>query len=494
MTSTVSPDPTSAPSDGGTSPTRRARAAAPGIARTMLGRPRDWRLPPTGLVPSRRLRPHLGWLGPLVVLASCLAIWPAFAGARGEEGGSVAFGLYIGAVSIVLMAWSFVLAVRARWMEPFFGGMDRIYRAHRWAGALAIPTMFLHTSIEPEIEGGIRGAAESVAESAEGLAGVGEYMLYALVAISLVRWFPYRWWRWTHKTLGIPFAFASWHFYTAEKTYANTSAWGWFFNGVMVAGLAAWVHRVGLRDMFTRGHRYRITRTEVDASTIEIELEPVGRKLDHHAGQFAVLKLDAPGLTEPHVFTIASSPDSPVMRFFIRDLGDWSHKLLAADLVGTTARIEGPYGHFEPVPSSPGRTIWVAGGVGITPFLSQIDALAPGEPGPTTPHLIYCVPDASAATARAALRAAADEGRITLDVVASRDGRRFGPDMLTAALAGHDPATAHVATCGPAGLVKAAASAADRAGVTSIMTEDFDIRSGVGPDLSRQIDRLLPVG
>ncbi len=472
----------------------RARAATPGVLRTLAGRPRDWRVPPTGLLPSRFPRPHLGWLGPLLMLASSVAIWPAFAGAQGEEGGSVAFGLYIGAVSIMLMAWSFILAIRARWMEPFFGGMDRIYRAHRWAGALAIPTMFLHTSIEPEIEGGIRGAAENLADTAEGLAGVGEIMLYVLVLVSLVRWFPYRWWRWTHKLLGIPFAFASWHFYTAEKTYSNTSAWGWFFNAVMVAGIAAWLHRVGIRDMFTRGNRYRISRTEVDASTIEIELEPIGKPVQHHAGQFAILKLDAPGLTEPHVFTIASSPESPVMRFFVRDLGDWSHKLLTADLVGTTARIEGPYGHFEPLPDRPGRTIWVAGGVGITPFLSQIDSLPAGEPGPTTPHLIYCVPDREKATARAVLEQAEAEGRITLDVVASREGRRFGPEMLEAALAGHDARSAHVATCGPAGLVRSTASAADEAGVRSIMTEDFDIRSGVGPDLSRQIEALVPTG
>ena len=104
------------------------------------------------------------------------------------------------------------------------------------------------------------------------------------------------------------------------------------------------------------------------------------------------------------------------------------------------------------------------------------------------------MPDRTKATARRALEEAAADGRITLDVVASNEGRRFGPDMLDEALDGHDTRSAHVATCGPAGLVRATASAADAAGVRSIMTEDFDIRSGVGPDLSREIENLLPTG
>ncbi len=422
------------------------------------------------------------------MVASTLAIWPAFAGAQGD--GNVAFGLWIGAVSIVLMAWSFVLAIRSRLIEPFFGGMDRVYRAHRWAGSLAIPTMFLHTSVEPEIDGGIPGAARSVADTAEGLAETGELMLYVLVALSLIRWFPYRLWRWTHKLLGIPFAFASWHFFTAEKTYANTSAWGWFFNGVMVAGIAAWVHRVVIKDMFARGHSYRVVHTDVQDTTIEIELEPLGRPLRHNAGQFAVLKLDVAGLREPHVFTIASSPESSTLRFFIRDLGDWSGKLLDADLVGATARVEGPFGHFSPTHEGADRTVWVAGGVGITPFLSAIDELEVAAPG-ERPHLIYCVRDRQSATARALLEDAAADGRITLDLVVSGEGRRFSPTMLIDALGDADPTRCHVAACGPTGLVNAAVDGAHQHGVRSIDTEDFDIRSGFGPDLSKDIDQLL---
>ncbi len=460
-----------------------------GLGRLLLGRRRDWAVPR----PRWGAITGLAWLGPLAVVASTVAGWFAFAGATGD--GQVALGLFVGAASIVLMAWSFLLAIRIRALEPLFGGLDRMYQVHRWAGSLAMVLMFWHVRIEPEIDGGVRGASRAVAEAAEELAGVGEYLLYGLVAISLVRWFPYRWWRLTHKLLGIPFAFACWHFFTAEKTYANGSPWGWYFGGIMVAGLASYLYRVLWRDMVRRGRAYTVASVETDGSTMELELAPKGRPLRHRAGQFAVLKIQERGLSEPHPFTIASSPRSANLRFFIRDLGDWSGRLQREDLVGSTVLVEGPYGRFEPLADhddpvgSP--TLWVAGGVGITPFLSAIDELPPvGVDGVTgsPPVLVYCVGRREDATAIEVLEAAAADGRIVLHVVASQDGRRLTPELLEELVGGVSLQGWHVAACGPQGLLAMVDRTARRLGSGPIESEAFDIRSGVGPDLSRPID------
>ncbi len=457
-----------------------------GLARAAIGRRRDWAIarPRLGALPFR------AWLGPFIVAASTAAGWFAFSGAQGDEGGSVALGLFVGAASIVLMAWSFILAVRIRPLEKIFGGLDRMYQVHRWAGALAVPLMFLHVQVEPEVDGGIRGASRSIADSAEGLAGVGEYMIYALVALSLIRWFPYRVWRWTHKLLGVPFAFASWHFFTAEKTYANNSPWGWYFGGLMLAGLGAYLWRVVVRDMLFRGHRYEVARTERVGSTLEIELAPRGTPMPHRAGEFAVLKIQERGLTEPHLFTIASSPDSETLRFFIRDLGDWTAKLQDRDLLGAEVLVEGPYGEFEPLPHEPGPTLWIAGGVGITPFLSATATLPPATDD-VRPILIYCVRSRADATAIHELELAAAEGRIDLHVAASSEGNRFSADYLAQVVDGRSLQGAHVAACGPTGLINTAASAARRLGADHVETEAFDIRSGIGPDLSRPIDEAV---
>ncbi len=456
----------------------------------VLGSPGDWHL----RRPSRpRFRLGLHLLGPLAVIASCALSWPAFAGAQGEDG-NVAFGLWVGAVSILAMSWSFILALRPRVLEPLFGGLDSMYRVHRWAGALAMLFMFLHTSVEPEIEGGIRGASRSVADAAEDLAGLGETMLYILVGLSVIRLFPYRWWRLTHKLLGLPFAFASWHFFTAEKPYANGSAWGWWFGFWMVAGLVAFVARVVGRDMLAPGKPYRVVAAEHQGSTTRLELEPVGKPLGQRLGQFAFVKLAVPGMSEPHPFTIASAPERRNLEFFIRHLGDWSQRLPEVDLVGSEVRVEGPYGEFAPFDhhagagetSGSGPALWIAGGVGITPFLAALDQ--PADPNRAAPTLLYAVRETDGNPIVDRLRQAEQEGRVKLHLFTSATGRltpaaldRIFPDGLQ----GH-----HVALCGPAGLVNTMAEAASARGSKHPETEDFDIRQGFGPERSQEVRSL----
>lgn len=456
----------------------------PGLFRRLVGRPADWHLRrPNIQIP----RPHLGWAGPLAIIGSVVASWWAFVGAVGE-GSSVSLGLYVGAVSILLMAWSFVLAIRLRFLEPLFGGLDSMYRVHRWVGSLAVVFMFWHVRVEPEIDNGIRGASKSIADAAEGLAGIGEYLLYALVALSLMRWVPYRFWRWTHKLLGVPFAFASWHFFTAEKPYANGSAWGLWFGAFMLAGLAAWIARVVVRDAVAPGHRYRVASAQREGTAVTLELEPVGRPLVHEAGQFAFVKIQAPGLREPHAFTIASSPHHDNLRFVVRELGDWTRELLRRDLVGLDVVVEGPYGTFEPTGRPGQHVVWVAGGVGITPFLSAIDTPAQLD---VVPDLFYAVRDADENGIVERLRQAENAGRVRLHLFESQREQRLGADDLVEIVGADRLRGAHVALCGPTGLVSTMAGAARDGGAARIEHEDFDIRQGFGPDLSLDIDDLI---
>src|SRR5690606_38547725 len=75
------------------------------------------------------------------------------------------------------------------------------------------------------------------------------------------------------------------------------------------------------------------------------------------------------GLREPHPFTIASGKDGRV-HFVVRALGDYTGKLVAQTVPGMHAEIYGPYGRFERRPAA--REVWIAGGVGITPFISWL--------------------------------------------------------------------------------------------------------------------------
>ncbi len=181
-------------------PQRRITDLTRTVARTLIGSRYDWRLEK----PSRPSIPRLGthWIGPVIAVGSTLVGWFAFENAVGDED-NVAFALFIGAVSILLMAWSNLLSTRAVLFERTFGGLDRMYRWHRWFGAIAVGAMWLHLQTIDDVKG-IRGASRSVANAAEDLADTGSTLLYILVGISLLRWLPSRWWRLSHKLLVLP--------------------------------------------------------------------------------------------------------------------------------------------------------------------------------------------------------------------------------------------------------------------------------------------------
>ncbi|WP_419853915.1 ferric reductase-like transmembrane domain-containing protein [Candidatus Poriferisodalis sp.] len=442
----------------------------------MLGRRHDWRLK----IPSVRiLRPHRGWIGPLLVLVTTFVSMIAVSGGSGPQGTASVSGLTIGAASMTLMAWSFVLAVRIPLIEPIFGGLDSAYRVHRWAGALSIPMMLFHAG-SAEVADGFLELSRSASDTGLALASAALIMGIALFVLSILRWMPYRWWRLTHKLFGVVYVFAAWHIYTVEKPYQNWSGWGTYLNVIMAAGLVAFAYRVIVRDMFRRGLRYRVVSAARVGTATDLVLEPMGKELDYRPGQFAVIKVQKQGLSEPHVFTVAAPPRSGHLRFFIRRLGDWTAKLYDADLTGVEVLVEGPYGTFEALKEG-GPTVWVAGGVGITPFLSNSTVLPADSPDP--PVLFYCVRSRQDAMGIELLDQAHRDGKIELCIIASADGQRFTRSTLAEHFGPGGLKGGHVALCGPKSLIVSAEKASRKLGAASVETEDFDFRQGLGPDL-----------
>ncbi|WP_419850968.1 ferric reductase-like transmembrane domain-containing protein [Candidatus Poriferisocius sp.] len=454
----------------------RAARSRTSRLRRMLGRRQDWRLK----VPNIRiLRPHFGWIGPMLVLATTIASIIAASGGSGPAGDATAAGLTIGAASMALMAWSFILAVRIPLIEPIFGGLDSAYRVHRWAGALSIPMMLFHAG-SAEIADGYLEFSRSASNTGLTVAGVALIMGIALFLLSILRWMPYRWWRLTHKLFGVVYIFAAWHIYTVEKPYQNWSVQGAYLNVLMAAGLLAFLYRVIGRDMIRRGLRYRVVSATRVGTAVDLVLEPMGKDLDYHPGQFAVIKVQKRGLSEPHVFTVAAPPGSGHLRFFIRRLGDWTAKLYDADLEGVEVLVEGPYGTFEATKQD-APTVWVAGGVGITPFLSNSTVLPTDSHNP--PVLFYCVRTRDDAMGIELLDRAHRDGKIDLQIIASADGQRFTKSTLADHFGPKGLKGGHVALCGPKSLIISAEKASRKLGAASVETEDFDFRQGFGPDL-----------
>lgn len=124
-------------------------------------------------------------------------------------------------------------------------------------------------------------------------------------------------------------------------------------------------------------HRYRVIANErLTASTIRLTLEPDvknTRRFDFSPGQYAAISFVRRG--RPSVarcFSIVSSPtDNGRLQFSMRTRGRFTSALANVN-VGDRVTVRGPYGGFVFEPEHHGDSIFIAGGIGITPFMSML--------------------------------------------------------------------------------------------------------------------------
>ena len=104
-------------------------------------------------------------------------------------------------------------------------------------------------------------------------------------------------------------------------------------------------------------------------------------------GQFVFVSFQSAQVpSEPHAFTLSSTPSRPgMLQFTIRACGDWTRQVKMLQ-PGDPAFIQGPFGRFGHLFTTPNRElIMIAGGIGITPMLSMLRFMADhGDPRPVT--------------------------------------------------------------------------------------------------------------
>jgi predicted ferric reductase len=108
-------------------------------------------------------------------------------------------------------------------------------------------------------------------------------------------------------------------------------------------------------------------------STTEVTLRPKKVPIKkQRAGQFLFVHFPQDKiLNESHPFTISSAPHEDVLRLTIKASGDFTRYLFSNLTPASDAVIEGAYGMFDYKTGGP-KQIWLAGGIGVTPFLSFI--------------------------------------------------------------------------------------------------------------------------
>ncbi|XYK80771.1 MAG: ferredoxin reductase family protein [Labrenzia sp.] len=412
----------------------------------------------------------------LIVLAVLIPVY-WFVPIASERDSVSLFSQYLGSAALILMGINQFVATRAPGLETVFGPLDRIYVLHKWLGVIALVAMGLHDIIDAEMNGVRGGALSGIAED------IGEISLYGLMILilaSVITFIPYHLWKWSHRIIGVFFFLGAFHFFFIAKPFSNLDPLGLYISAFCILGILSYVWMSIVRPMAPRGHRYEVDLVRRVGGLTELVLVPKGRGMRHKPGQFAFLSIDGGGLGEEHPFTLSGAPaDDRVLRFSIKDLGDYTDRLQRMAQPGMDAIVSGPFGHFS-MPRGRDPQVWIGAGVGITPFLAFAESLKVRETGPV--KLYYCVRERDDIPYAVELERLAEEvDTLELIIVNSAEGIRLTADRIVSDLGG-DAANANVFFCGPVHMRKALRSGLVLKGLKAsrFHFEEFEMRTGIG--------------
>jgi len=116
----------------------------------------------------------------------------------------------------------------------------------------------------------------------------------------------------------------------------------------------------------------KVDKENHDTTSIYFTGPDMERFKQREAGQFASIRLFRDGgWTEPHPFTLSCAPEDETLRMTIKKSGSFTSAIADVE-PGTPIQCAGPFGQFCHGIDSQRQIVMIAGGVGITPFLSVL--------------------------------------------------------------------------------------------------------------------------
>jgi predicted ferric reductase len=313
-------------------------------------------------------------LYPLLVLAP-LAIFAALD--PGSDHSLVErVGIGSGVVGYTILALQFVITGRLSWLEAPFG-LDVLLVFHRAMALIAAAALLVHPVLLAWGEGwplltGVRVHWYIWV----GRTALTLLLVHVLVSASrrAVR-LPYERWRHLHNVFAPTIlALGFVHSVAAGDDGHGIGLVVWA--AVFAAGLGCWLYARVLRPRLLLRHPFRVVEVKSEAPrvwTLTLQAH-AQRRFRFAPGQFQFVRLHGADVaSEEHPFSIASSPtQSGRISLTIRESGDFTTGI-GRVRPGDRATVHGPFGRFShTLHPGEGRLVFVAAGVGITPFMSML--------------------------------------------------------------------------------------------------------------------------
>jgi predicted ferric reductase len=361
---------------------------------------------------------------------------------------------YSGIVAIAAMSIAMLLALRPTVLEKPLGGLDKMYRLHKWLGIAALAIGILHWwwaqgtkwmvgwgwLVRPGRgrgaavqAGGFEGWLHGQRELAESIGEWAFYVSVVLIVLALLKRFPYHLFARTHKWLALAFVALAWHSAILARPAYWTQPIGWLLAALLIGGCFAAVLVLAGRVGAARkvGGRVETLTYYEPLRVLETAIVLSPGWAGHKAGQFAFVTSDRREGAHPYTIASAWNADERRIVFITKALGDHTARLRERLQPGLEVTVEGPYGCFT-FDDAQAHQIWIGAGIGITPFIARLKELArtPGHKAVDLFHPTADVDPAALEHLRADARAAGVNLHILVD---SQDGLLNGERIRAAA-------------------------------------------------------------
>jgi predicted ferric reductase len=397
----------------------------------------------------------------------------------------LAIGQGAGLAGMAALSVSFILSARWRWLEGHFGGLDGMYRVHHRLGLTAVGLLLVHpVGLALRFVPGEWGRAVGflLPRHTRWAVDLGVYALWGmvlLIIVTLTSWVPYDKWKLSHKALGLVLLGGALHMWFVEGTRGlpvavaqHAGLWG-YMTALVSLGLVAALYKTIVLPL-RPNPRYTVSDvTRLNDDVLEIDLAPVNDPIDFVPGQFVFVTFHDDDLTrESHPYTLCSPADAETLTITVKALGDYTRRLYERLAPGVEATLEGPYGRFD-YRDGGHRQVWIAGGVGVAPFLSWARNVAHDGTEAPTVDFYYCVHERNDAVYREEFEALSREvSNVSVALVCSvEEGHLHAHDL-------GDLTDTDVFMCGPKRLTDDLHRQLRRRGVPQarIHYEDFEFR------------------
>lgn len=290
-------------------------------------------------------------------------------------------GNLAGIIGLALFAWNVVLSARFKIYNRLFRGLDNTYRAHHVIGAWAFILLLIHPvlitlryflispiSAYEFIKPSLGSPFRLVGSVALGL-------LFVLMIVTLYLKVKYEWFIIAQRLLGFVLFIGATHAIFVGGSSLNPNggklALQIYFGILILMGAFIYLYRSIFHGNFSRFYDYRLTSKKISGDIYELTLSPVSEEMFFKPGQYSFIKTTGAGiLSQSHPFSMSSDPNDHELKFGIKVLGDYTEALKGV-AAATVFKIDGPYGTFSNKIVRNHRQVWIAGGIGVTPFMSM---------------------------------------------------------------------------------------------------------------------------